>query len=221
MKKLKLKKKPVQPPAAPKKGAGTAGPKVASSAPAKTVEPVQSAEKVMKAGELKELLDQAEENEQTGRSLMEPAAIAKKKRGRPSNAEKAAREAEQPSPGPAPNAPPPPPPLDCTPACILTFDLTSKWICRYTEEPRMALHKDEIEGLGKAWGAVANQYLPAWLAQHANLVAACVITGQVGMRLNATAQELVKEKRAAQERQAGRSVPTQSANGAMQAVVTQ
>ncbi len=169
-----------------------------STAPLKQVEPKTSADQLLKANELKSLLNEADETEQSGRSLMEPAAVAKKKKGRPSNAEKAAREAQA---APAAQAAPEPqiPAFDCTPAATLTFSMLSAWVARYTEEPRMAMYPEEIQLLGQSWGLVANQYLPQWLAAHANLATAIVITGQVGMRLNSTAQMLIKEKQRARE----------------------
>lgn len=207
--KLKQLKKPVLPKktAHPKSLAGTAAPKTtAATATPKGPEPKISPEQALNAKALGSLIDSATELEGEGRQFMEPAATAvKKKRGRPSNAEKAERETQTPPPA---ATPPGAPPFDCKPACRTIFGITSAWIVRYTEQPAMALLPGEVDGLGDAWGAVCNRYIPDFLAEHGEIVAAVAITGAVSMRLYSVADSLIAEKHRERNREAERARAT-------------
>lgn len=97
-----------------------------------------------------------------------------------------------------PAAPPGPPPFDATGACKEFFKVASKVLVAKTGVADCALLPEEIDGLGSAWGAVANQYMPVVLAQYGPLILACSITGSVIMRLNVVAQNEIERRKAAQ-----------------------
>lgn len=197
MKKLKSLKKPTLSKKSPGTGGTELSPVKATVAPGlKTPEPKIDPEKQLHAAELDSLIGQAEAAETGARSFMEPAAtVAKKKRGRPTKEEVAARE---PQAQPA-DALPPPPALDCKPAFQLGFGITSAWLVRYTGESRMALLPEEIEALAQAWAAVAEKHLPTLLATYALEFTAVIVTGTVGIRLYAVTSEIIKEREALYE----------------------
>jgi len=221
-KKLKVKKekqnqKPVKTPA------GTA----VSSAPAVSVakvEPPISPEQQLKANELNSLIDDAEEAESGSRGFMEPQATVKKKRGRPSNAERAAREAE--SANEAAGAPPPLPPApspEMKEAATFLFQMISLSFTRYvnvqTGIPMTVLQAkgvgatpEELESLGHIWGMVGDRYLPS-VRDHALLIAAAGCTGKVGFRIYSSIGALVEEVRAQEAVKRGerQSQPVQEA----------
>lgn len=188
--KLKVKQKNTAGSAAMK----TAVPRAVKNTPPKTPEPHVSADQRLNVAELDALIGQSEQVESSARQFMEPqSATPKKKRGRPSNAEKAERQSSEES-RPSQPLPESDPRFDCKPACRLIFGVTSAWIVRYTEEPKMALYDQEIAALGDAWGAVAERYLPAFLNQYGEIVGALAVTGTVGIRLYHVSSQLVEEK---------------------------
>jgi len=142
----------------------------------------------LKSSELGKLIQESEQTEATQRQFMEPAAVTKKKRGRPSNADKQAETEAQTQATPAV------PSFDCAPAFKVIFGITGAWIVRYTGEPELGLLPEEVDALGAAWGAVAQRYLPDFMATHGELFVAVAVTGGVGMRIYTVASKLVEEK---------------------------
>ena len=199
MKKLKIKSraKPQNQPA----HAGTAEPKKRAPFVNKSPEPTVSPEKKLNVEALDTLITQSEEIETSTRGFMEPAVVSKKKRGRPSNADKQAK-AESSPPPPPPEAQAAPAGFDCKPACKFAFAFLSATLVRYVEDDRVAAKEEEIELLGNAWGAVAEKYLPTYLSNHGELILALGVTGGVGLRIYSVMGEIIEEKTRFQEFQA-------------------
>lgn len=188
MKKVKKLKKPL--PKEEHPGIGGTVPTRIEKTPEEKIQPKVTPEQQLGAQELGSLIAQAEDAETSARGFMEPQATVKK-RGRPKGSKNAEKvEASQ----PAQEEPPPPPPIQTKPAFELAFGITSTWLCRYTNEPRMALLPTEIDALASAWGAVADKHLPAIMSAYALEITAVIVTGTVGMRLYTISASIIAER---------------------------
>lgn len=196
-KKLKLlkSKKPLQP--EKEKTAGTAVKKVVVSAG--KVEPKRDPEKILNVGELDSLIGDAADAEADTRGFMQPQSTVKK-RGRKSNAQKAAEAAQVQQNTTTSEAPPVvEEKLDCAPIAKMAWGLTNKWWVSYIGDQRASATEAEIDMLGAAWGKVLEKHLPTALANWGEEIIAMTVTVNIGLRISNSVQMLVEEKKAQRE----------------------
>jgi len=154
-------------------------------------------ESVLGFAEIEGLINQAQDSAQDSRTLMSPKSSERRKNGRPrKNPEdpKWTQSKEQAPPEAAPQIPA----FDATPGCRSIFKVASRVLVSKTGLEECALHSQEIEELATTWGMVANQYMPAFLAEFGPLIAACGVTAGVAIRLNSTIQAEIDRRRAEQ-----------------------
>ena len=145
------------------------------------------------------LIDQAQDDQGATRPLMEPkaaGAAGKRRPGRPRKNPEDPKWGEREAQAAAEAVPPGPPPFDATSAFRDFFKVSSRILVAKTQVEECALQDAEVEGLATSWGAVANQYMPAFLAKHGPLLAATMVTTSVAMRLNATLQAEIERRKA-------------------------
>lgn len=196
-KKLKLlKSKTSQQQPEPKKTAGTAVKKVVASAG--KVEPKNDPEKVLNVGELDSLIGDAADAEADTRGFMQPQSTVKK-RGRKSNAQKAAEAQAAQATTAETVAPPVEEKLDCAPIAKMAWGLTNKWWVSYIGDNRVSATDAEIDMLGAAWGKVLEKHLPTALATWGEEIIAMTVTVNIGLRISNSVQLLVEEKKAQRE----------------------
>lgn len=162
-------------------------------------DPKQNPDVIPGISAIEGLIDQASEASHSSRPLMQPKSVSeKRKNGRPrKNPDDPKWQTES---GAQPEAAPQPqiPTFDATSACRDLFKVTSRLIVTQTGVEACALHETEIESLATTWGSVANQYMPAFLAQHGPIIAACAVTAGVAIRLNQTIQSEIDRRKAEQ-----------------------
>lgn len=154
--------------------------------------------------EIERLRVQASEVNDESRQFMEPEP-PKKKRGRPAKArakidEAPERDAGGPSSAPQPDLGPPPEVLQ---AVSMVWKMTSGALVKMYNDDRMAFAPDEIDGLTMGWALVVHKYAPEMLNKYGAEIAAASATIMVCVRLRATGNAIIRERKAKMDAERG------------------
>ncbi len=179
LKKIKISKKPNQK-SSRVSGAGL----TAHAQPA-----VQKTEKINRdTSGLDGLIDSASNVSDDARDFMQPASAVPKKRGRPSNEEKAAKEQSETESAPVA------PPSVSKPMFEMTFKMLSAYLKATAKDERFCLLPEEIEGLSIGWASVLDKYAPDALNKYALEISALAVTAIAGFRLHGVAKLINHER---------------------------